>query len=287
MSREVREAFSFMLPLIIFVFFLMLLPVIGTFWVSQWQDISFLPRKYVGLENYIRLFKDPQFGQSLWFTLIFSFTSVLLEMVAGMIIALVLNESFRLRGIMRGISLLPWAIPSVVGARIWQLIYRYDYGLANCVLEKISGLSINWLGSSGSAFLSLVLADSWRTTPFVAIIILAGLQSVPESLYEQAKIDGANLIQRLFRITLPVIKPVVIVALIFRTIDALRVFDVIYVITGGGPGSFTTSVSLYSYKYFLMGDFGYGSTVSIFLFIIAFSIVALYIKIGRFKEIAL
>ncbi|MCK4256414.1 sugar ABC transporter permease, partial [candidate division WOR-3 bacterium] len=183
MSREVREAFSFMLPLIIFVFFLMLLPVIGTFWVSQWQDISFLPRKYVGLENYIRLFKDPQFGQSLWFTLIFSFTSVLLEMVAGMIIALVLNESFRLRGIMRGISLLPWAIPSVVGARIWQLIYRYDYGLANCVLKKISGLSINWLGSSGSAFLSLVLADSWRTTPFVAIIILAGLQSVPESLF--------------------------------------------------------------------------------------------------------
>jgi multiple sugar transport system permease protein len=282
-----KEAFFHILPLFLFVFFLVLLPVIGTFWVSVWQDVSFLPRKFVGLGNYVRLFKDSQFWQSLGFTLIFTFASVALEMFAGTIIALVLNETFRGRGILRGISLLPWAIPSVISARIWQLIYRYDYGLANSVLRGISGLSINWLGSSGGAFLSLVLADSWRTTPFVAIILLAGLQSVPEGLYEQAKIDGANLFQRFFRITLPVIRPIVIVALIFRTIDAIRVFDIIYVITGGGPGGFTTSLSLYSYKYFLLGDFGYGSTVSIFLFIVAFIIAIFYIRAGRFREVAL
>ncbi len=287
MNREIREAFFFILPLGIFVLLLMLLPVIGSFWISLWQDVSFLPRKFTGLGNYFRLFKDFQFWQSAGFTLIFSFASVTLEMVAGTIIALVLNESFRFRGIMRGTALLPWAIPSVIGARIWQLIYRYDYGLANYVLRGTSGLSVNWLGSSGGALLSLVLADSWRTTPFVAIILLAGLQSVPQGLYEQAKIDGANLFQRFFKITLPVIKPVVIVALIFRTIDALRVFDIIYVITGGGPGGFTTSISLYSYKYFLLGDFGYGSTVSIFLFIIAFTVAFLYIRAGRFREAAL
>jgi multiple sugar transport system permease protein len=284
-NRTFKDVLIFILPLVLLVLLFMLLPVLGTLWISLWQDVSFLPKKFIGLDNYLRLIKDSQFWQSTIFTLLFCLVSVTLEMSLGTIVALVINEKFRARGLMRGVSLLPWAIPSVIGARIWQLIYRYDYGLANYIMEGVFGTSLNWLGSSIGAFSSLVIADVWRTTPFVGIIVLAGLQAVPTELYEQGKIDGARIFQRFFWITLPAIRPVVIVALVFRTIDALRVFDVIYVITGGGPGGDTTSLSLYSYKYFLLGDFGYGSTASIILFIIAFSIALLYLKTGRFKEV--
>ncbi len=272
------------MPLVLFICLFILLPVVGTFWSSLWQDVSFIARKFIGFENYLRLFKDPQFWRATLFTLLFPLVSVSLEMIFGMIIALVLNEQFRLRGIVRGIALLPWAIPSVIGARIWQLMYRYDYGLANYILKTIGIGPVNWLGSSIGAFLSLVMADVWRTTPFVAIILLAGLQTVPEDLYKQARVDGTNALQRFFKITLPLIKPIVIVALLFRTIDAIRVFDLIYVITGGGPGGITTSLSLYGYKFFLLGDFGYGSSVSIVLFLIAFFLAIAYVKIGRFRE---
>jgi multiple sugar transport system permease protein len=286
-SRNLKDILLFLFPLVLFVSLLMMLPVAGTFWISLWQDVSFLPRKFNGLENYLRLFRDSQFWQSMGFTLLFCLVSVAIEMVLGTIVALVLNERFRGRGIMRGVALLPWAIPSVIGARIWQLMYRYDAGLANYVLAGTVGVSLNWLGSSVGAFSSLVLADVWRTTPFVGILALAGLQAVPTELYEQAKIDGANIFQRFFLVTLPAIKPVLIVALVFRTIDALRVLDIIYVITGGGPGGATTSVSLYSYKYFLLGDFGYGSTASIVLFLVAFAIALFYLKAGKFKEATL
>ena len=147
----------------------------------------------------------------------------------------------------------------------------------------ITGEPVNWLGTSLGAFGAVVLADVWKTTPFVAIIVLAGLQAVPKELISQAKIDRANLLQIFFKVTLPLIKPVIIVALLFRTIDGLRVFDIIYVLTGGGPGGQTTSISHYAYKYFLSGDFGYGSAVSVVLFIVAFSLSVIYVKAGRFE----
>lgn len=287
MNKDFRDTIIFLLPLLLLVSLFMLIPVLGTFWLSLWQDVAFLTRKFVGLANYFRLLKDTQFWQSVGFTLIFSLISVAVEMVLGIIVALVVSERFRGRGAIRGVSLLPWAIPAIIGARIWQLIYRYDYGLANYLLGSLFGVSVNWLGSSAGAMFSLIVADVWRTTPFVAIIILAGLQSVPEELYKQARVDGANLFQRFTKVIMPTIKPVVVVALLFRTIDALRVFDIIYVITGGGPGGATTSLSLYSYKYFLLGDFGYGSTISFVLFVIAFGLALLYINLGKFREIAL
>ena len=133
--------------------------------------------------------------------------------------------------------------------------------------------------------MAVVLSDTWKTTPFVAIILLAGLSAIPRTLYEQAKVDGANFIQQFFRITIPMLRPVLIVALLFRTIDALRIFDLIYVLTLGGPGGTTNSLSMYGYKYFLSGDFGYGSTVSVILFLIAFGLSVLYIKLGKFNEV--
>ena len=143
---------------------------------------------------------------------------------------------------------------------------------------------INWLGSSTGAFFSIVISDVWKTTPFITIIILAGLSTIPNELYKQARIDGTNFINRFFKITFPLLKPVIVVALLFRTIDAIRIFDLIYVLTGGGPGGSTTSVSLYAFKYYLTGDFGYGSAISVLIFLLASALAVLYIKFGNFTE---
>ncbi len=287
MNKTGRDALPFILPLLFFITIFIFLPVIGTFWNSLWQDVAFIPKKFIGIANYSRLFLDNKFWQSTLFTLIFPGFSVLLEMIFGMFIALTLNEALKFRGLLRGIAIIPWAIPTVIGARIWQLIYRYDYGLANYLLGIIGITRINWLGTPAGAFFCLVLADVWRTTPFVAIILLAGLQVIPNELYEQAKVDGAGPVRRFFYITLPLLRPIIIVALIFRTIDALRVFDLIYVITGGGPGGATTSLSVYGYRFFLSGDFGYGSAISVILFLFALIIALLFIKIGRFQKVSI
>ena len=284
MNKNIKDTVLFLAPLILFVSVFMLLPILGTFKISFWQDVSFLPKKFIGLTNYTTLVEDREFWYSSLFTIIFCLVSVSIEMVLGILVALVINEKFHGRGIIRAMVLLPWAIPTVIGARIWQLIYRYEYGLANYLMDITHGLTFNWLGSSTGAFISLVIADTWKTTPFISIIILAGLQGIPDEIYEHAKIDGANILRRFKYITLPSLRPVIIVALLFRSIDALRVFDIIYVITGGGPGGSTTNMSLYSYKYFLSGDFGYGSASSIILFFIAFSLSLIYIKVSKFRE---
>jgi len=257
------------LPLLLFVFLLLLVPVMGTFFLSFFRDVVFLEREFVGLENYSRLLKDSHFLTSLVFTLKFTLFSVILEVVLGLFIALVINEKVPLRGILRGIVLVPWAIPSVVSARVWQLMFNYSYGFLNYLSVTLFGERVNWLGGELSAFISLVIADAWRTTPFVALILLAGLQSIPEEIYSQAKVDGAGMFKRFFSLTLPLLKPFLLVAVLFRSVDALRVFDIVFVLTGGGPGGSTTPVSLYAYKLYLMGDFGYASAVSTSLFLIA------------------
>jgi len=286
---ELRDSLGFTVPLILFVLVFILLPVLGTFYTSLYQDVTFIGKKLIWFENYRQLYSDPHFHQASRFTFLFTAVSVALEMVLGLLFALVLHQSFPLRGLLRAVVLIPWVIPAVISARVWELIYNYNYGFANflCKALSITNEPVNWLGTSVGAFIALVVSDAWKTTPFVTIILLAGLQTIPEEIYRQAQIDRANLFQRFFRITLPLLKPVFIVALLFRTIDALRVFDLIYVLTHGGPGGSTTSLSLYGYNYFLSGDFGYGSAVSVVLFIIAFLLSVLYIKLSRFRELVL
>ena len=166
------------------------------------------------------------------------------------------------------------------------MIYNFEYGLFNYLVQffGITNEPVSWLGSSFGAFASVVIADVWKTTPFMAIIILAGLSTIPRDLYKQAMIDGTNFVQRFFRITLPLLRPVIIVALLFRTVDAIRIFDLVYVLTGGGPGGSTTSISLYAYNYYVTGDFGYGSAVSVIVFFLAALLAAAYIKLGKFRE---
>jgi len=285
-NRETWIALGFLLPLIGFVVIFILVPVIGTLSDSLFLDVTYRPKRYMGADNFIWLFTDPGFGRALRFTGLFVLVSVPLEVILGLIIALVLNERLPLRGLMRAAVLVPWAIPAVVSGRIFELIYNYSYGAANYLLNALHLVQgpINWLGSDMGAFLALVAADSWKTTPFAAIILLAGLSAIPQDLYRQAEVDRANFVQRFFKITLPLLKPVLIVVLLFRTIEALRVFDLIFVLTGGGPGGATTSVSLFGYDYYSAGDFGYGSAASVILFFIALGLSLGLIRLGGVEE---
>jgi len=286
LSRETWTALGFFLPLVGFVVIFILVPILGTLSDSLFLDVTYRPKRFLGVDNFIWLFKDPGFGRALRFTCLFVLVSVPLEVILGLVIALVLNERLPWRGLLRAGMLIPWAIPAVVSGRIFELIYNYSYGIANYILSamNLTPGPVNWLGSEIGAFLALVAADSWKTTPFAAIILLAGLSAIPDDLYRQAQVDRADFIQRFFKITLPLLKPVLIVVLLFRTIEALRVFDLIFVLTGGGPGGTTTSISLFGYNYFSAGDFGYGSAASVILFIMAFGLSLGLVKLGRVEQ---
>jgi multiple sugar transport system permease protein len=276
--RSGNKGYIYSLPLLILTAVFIVIPVAGTMISSLYRDVTFLPLEFLGWGNYTRLFSDPNFLQSLQFTLLFTITSVSLEFVLGMTFALILNEKLPARYIFRTALLIPWAIPIAISSRVWELLYNYEYGVLNFIALQLGGEAVNWLGTPTGAFFSIVLGDVWKTTPFMSIIFLAGLSMINNELYEQAGIDGANIFQRFFKITLPLLKPVIIVALLFRTIDAVRILDIIYVLTGGGPGGSTTSVSLYAYNYYVSGDFGYGSAVSVIVFLIASALAVLYVK---------
>ena len=285
-GRDVRDAVLFNAGLFVLGVIFVLAPVVGTLITSLHRDVTYLPVKFLGLTNYIRLAADSHFWESVQFTLLFVVVSVGLEMIFGLVFALLLNEIFKGRSVLRVIMLVPWVIPIAVSARVWELMYSYDFGLLNAAMMTL-GLTdspINWLGTPAAAFAAIVLSDMWKMTPFVTIILVAGLSIIPRDLYKQAMVDGTTFVGRFFRITLPLLKPVLIVALLFRTIDALRIFDLVYVLTGGGPGGGTTSLSLYGYKYFLAGDFGYGSAVSVVIFLVAGGLAVLYLWVGKFKE---
>ncbi len=284
--RDVKEGYLFSAPLLFFIGAFIVLPVIGALITSLHQAVTFLPEKFVGAGNYKAILADPQFRQAARFTVGFTVVSVSIEMVLGMLFALIINERLRFRGALRIAVLIPWAIPIAVAARVWELIYNYEYGILNHLALRAGIVSepVNWLGGSAGAFWALVLSDVWKTTPFIAIILLAGLSGIPRDLYSQAAVDGATPVQKFFRITLPLLKPVLAVALIFRTIDAIRIFDMVYVLTGGGPGGATTSLSLYAFKNFLTGDFGYGSAVSMIVFAIALCFSLFYVRLGGFTK---
>ena len=283
-DKKVLSGYAFLLPLLLFISALILLPVLGTFLDSLRRDLPYLPGKFVGLENYLAIFRDDGFWDSVRFTTLFVVVSVPLEVIFGLIIALLLNETFPGRTALRATVLIPWAIPAAVSGRIFELIYNYSYGVANYFTQLSGGGQVNWLGTDLGAFAAVVTADVWKSTPFAAIILLAGLAAIDPDLYRQAQVDRANFMQRFLKVTLPLLKPVLVVTLLFRTVDALRVFDVIFVLTGGGPGGSTNAVSLFAYTYYAAGDFGYGATVSVLLFVVALGFSLAYIRMARLGE---
>ena len=273
-----REGGSlFVIPALILLSLVTIYPIIYVFYLSLHRRLLiFNISKFVWFENYLFLLNDNRFWNAFKNTIYFTVVSVSLELLIGLFVAVLLNRAFRLKGLMRAVILIPWAIPTVVSARMWEWMYNTDFGILNYVL----GSEINWLGSPFWAMNAAIFMDVWKTTPFVAILLIAGLQVIPQELYQAAKIDGAGGWAIFRRITLPLLKPVILIVLIFRTLDAFRVFDAVYVLTGGGPANTTETLSIYAYKVlFQTLQFGYGSTLSAVVFLCTGIISIFYIRI--------
>ncbi len=279
-KREVITGYSFIFPLAVILILFILIPVIMAFINSLYQDVSFLgEKKFIGFRNYIQLLQSGKIFSSLRFTIFFSIVSICFEIIIGMMIALFLNEGFKLRAWYRALILLPWAIPSSVTGKLWLILYDYQFGLWNFLLSGIGIDAINWLGTPTSAFWAIIFANIWKAIPFVVLLLLAGLQAIPVDLYYQAKIDGSSLLKRFTHITLPLLLPVMLVVMLFRTIDSIRVFDLIYILTKGGPGGSTDALSYLGYSYFGQSNYGYGSAISVIIFLITFAISVLYVYV--------
>ncbi|HEY9450727.1 MAG TPA: sugar ABC transporter permease, partial [Gemmatimonadaceae bacterium] len=240
-----------------------------------------LGQPFVGLDNYVRIAHDARFWGALGHTAFFTGVTVALELVLGLVFALAMNRVFRGRGLVRVAVLVPWAIPTVVAALLWRFIFGAQAGIANAMLVELGviGEPIVWFVRAATAWIPVILADVWKTTPFVALLLLAGLQNIDAALYEAAAVDGAGPWRQLRSITIPLLKPSILLVLIFRTLDAFRVFDLIYVLTGGGPGTSTEPIALYTFNVLLQNlQFGYGSALSVVIFLITFALAMVYIR---------
>lgn len=242
---------------------------------------SIIPSNFIGLKGYKQVFSDKRIGIAFWNTSLFTVLSVFFELVLGLGLALVLNKTIFGQGMIRTASLIPWAIPTAVAALMWSYLFNGSSGIVAHFFEMVGLVdkSQNLLLTGPGAMASTILADVWKTTPYMALLLLAGLQNISHSLYEAASIDGANKIQSFFKVTLPLLKPSILVALLFRTLDAFRVFDLIYVLTGGGPGGETETLSIYAYKVmFGQTNFGYGSVIVMIMFLCVAIIAILFVK---------
>lgn len=243
---------------------------------------SILKSNFVGIDNYKKYFQDKRMWLSLGNTTFFTVVSVFFELILGMLIALLINRAFKGRGLIRASVLIPWAVPTAVAAMMWGFLYDGQSGIVAHYLEVLHIIpGASWLLSTGGGGLfSVILADVWKTTPYMALLLLAGLQTIPNALYEASSVDGSNKWQQFFKITLPLLKSSILVALLFRTLDAFRVFDLIYVLTGGGPANSTESISVYAYKIlFAQQNFGEGSTLSVIVFLCVALISFIYVKL--------
>jgi ABC-type sugar transport system permease subunit len=287
-SLEAKESwlgYWMVIPAMAIIAVFALYPIVQTIWLSLHQyklNMPALSKPFVGLSNYMAMFQDMRFLKSVWNTFYFTFWTVLLEFVLGLLIALLINRTFKGRGLVRAAVLIPWAIPTVVSSMMWKFMYNDQLGVINDILKRLHLIDqyYPWLGETSTAMWAIIFTDVWKTTPFMALLLLAGLQVIPAELYEAAKVDGAGLMQRFWRITMPLLKPAILVALLFRTLDAFRAFDVVYVMTGGGPGNSTETLSLYAQTVLMRYlDFGQGSALGVVTFLFVMLISWFYIKV--------
>jgi ABC-type sugar transport system permease subunit len=283
--RQHRLAWRLVIPALLPVALVGIFPLVWTIRESLHVHDLRMPWRgepFVGLDNFREALTDPRFWSALLHTTIFTVGSVVPELILGTVVALALNRAFRGRGLVRALVLVPWAIPTVVTALIWRFLFDGSAGIANVALVQAGVLRhpLVWFVNAGAAWLPIILADVWKTTPFVALLLLAGLQNIDPALYEAARVDGAGSWNRFRHVTLPLLKPALLVALIFRTLDAFRVFDLIYVMTGGGPGTATEPVALYTFSSLLQNlRFGYGSALSVLVFLLTFGLALIYVRL--------
>ncbi|HYU36164.1 MAG TPA: sugar ABC transporter permease [Thermoanaerobaculia bacterium] len=259
-------------------------PVGWTVWESLHRHdlrMPWLGRPFVGFANYMEIAGDGRFWGAMLHTALFTAVSVALELGLGLFLALALNRAFRGRGLVRAAVLVPWSIPTVVAALLWRFLFDTRAGIANATLIKLGILDepVVWLVRAATAWVPVVLADVWKTTPFVALLLLAGLQNIDPALSEAAAVDGAGAWRQLWHVTLPLLRPALAVALVFRSLDAFRVFDLIYVLTGGGPGTATEPIALYAFNALFSNlRFGYGAALSVIVFLVTLLLALLYLK---------
>lgn len=283
-ARQRRTAWLFLAPLLLVLAAVAGWPLLRTiafsFTDAYLSDLA--SWQYIGFANYLYLAQDPQWWRAVLNTLVFTVTSVALETLLGLVIALALNAHLPGRGLLRAAVLIPWAIPTVVSAKMWAWMLNDLYGVVNAILLALGVVAepLAWLGDPVLSMVAVVAVDVWKATPFVALLALAALQVLPQELYEAARIDGAGRIRIFFSITLPLIRPALLVAVIFRALDALRVFDVIYVLTGNNAS--TASMSVFARQQLVeFQDVGYGSAAATFLFLVVALVTAILITAGR------
>jgi trehalose/maltose transport system permease protein len=281
-----RAAWLFLTPTLVAMGLVAGWPLARTFWFS-FTDANLTDMaasQFVGLDSLRTVLEDPDWWTTVWTTFRFAGVSVVLETLLGMIIALALNAKFKGRSLLRAAVLVPWAIPTVVSARMWGWMFSDSYGVINAMLLKVGLISegLAWTADSELSFIAVVAVDVWKTTPFMALLILAALQMLPEDMYEAARIDGAGPIRVFFQVTLPMVKGPLLVAIIFRMLDALRVFDIFFVLTGGS----TETMPMAGYarqRMFEYQEIGVGSASASLLFLLIALFTTVYMVVGRVK----
>jgi trehalose/maltose transport system permease protein len=281
-ERQRRLAWFLIVPAVLVVLLIVGYPLIQVF-VLSFQNARLdgsIPATFAGFSNYLYLLNDQEFIASFWNTLRFTFWSVLIESVLGLVIALVANSKFRGRSFLRVAILVPWAVPTVVSAQMWKWMYNDVYGAINLVAGQLGLPKLAWIANPDTAMWAVIAIDVWKTTPFMTLMLLAGLQLIPGDLYEAASIDGANWWKQFWKVTFPLLLPTFLVALIFRTLDALRIFDLVYVLTGGGVN--TETMAVYNRRQLIeFQDSGLGSAVSVVILIIIMVFVIFYTRFSK------
>jgi multiple sugar transport system permease protein len=284
--RQLMVGYSYLLPAALCMLATVVVPIGMAMKMSLYNDVLYKPQDYrfIGLGNYVRLAQDAVFWLTLWNSFVWVFGSVVLQFVAGFAAALLLHQAFRGRALVRMLALLPWIIPGVVVGLIWEWLYQPNYGVINDLLIKAGWLHdrIAWLSSPDLAMAAVVFTNVWRGIPFFAIMLLAGLQAIPGELYEAAHVDGAGVLARFRHITLPLLRPIIVVATATRIIWTFNYADLIFVMTSGGPANATQITSTYTLlQAYSNLDFGYAAALSVVLLLVMLAFTAAYLRLTR------
>lgn len=280
-ARLAPNYWPFVIPALVVIAAVIVFPWVFTLWMSAHRWTLGQEQSFIGFDNYIRLASDARFWESLWHTLVYTVLSVVAPLFLGTLAALVFDAQFPLRGFLRGVFVMPMMATPVAIALVWTMMFHPQLGVLNYLLSFIGIGPLEWIYNQSTVIPSLVLVETWQWTPLVMLIVLGGLAAVPREPYESAEIDGANAWQKFRYLTMPMIAPFLMIAVIIRSIDAVKSFDIIYAMTQGGPGTASETINIYLYNTaFAYYDIGYGSAMAVvfFIVIIALSFVLLMVR---------
>jgi multiple sugar transport system permease protein len=285
-ARERLAGYAYLVPAAVVLGGTVVFPILKAVHMSLYHHVLIKPHEYgfIGLGNYARLLRDDVFWLTLWNSFVWVFGSVSLQFLGGFAAALLLHGAFTGRALVRTVVLLPWVIPGVVVGLIWEFLYQPNYGVLNDLLFRLGWLpdKIAWLSNPDLAMPAVIATNVWRGVPFFAIMLLAGLQAIPDELYEAARVDGAGVIPRFWHVTLPLLRPIIVVATATRVIWTFNYADLIFVMTSGGPANATQITSTYTLlQAYSNLDFGYAATLSVVLLLIMLTFTILYLRLTR------